>query len=311
LSTSPCISQKTLPYAQAKLFLCGWSKSPMKGSISSGRRKPKPFTFPAVQFRLSIFRTKPQILPYYGKRNWKQHIDWGDVPAILVILMFLKLQPMPLLKRSSPFDHADWLFELKYDGFRALAVIEHGRAQLLSRNGHPFASFSALAESISDSLPNARAIIDGEICCLDRRGRPQFKNLLFRRGNPCFFAFDLLTSDGKDLRTERLLDRKQELRRLLAKTSPPFPLRYTEHVEGSGTALFQRVCELDLEGIVAKQKFGPYVTEREHSTWFKILNRRYSQKQGREELFERERHSEPVPGWHSCVFACAGLEEAS
>ena len=53
-------------------------------------------------------------------------------------------------------------FELKYDGFRALAVIEDGRAQLLSRNGHPFASFSALAESISDSLPNARAVIDGE-----------------------------------------------------------------------------------------------------------------------------------------------------
>ena len=55
-------------------------------------------------------------------------------------------------------------------------------------------------------------------------------------------------------------------------------------------ALFERVCELDLEGIVAKQKFGPYVTEREQSTWFKILNREYSQKDGREELFERERH---------------------
>jgi len=122
---------------------------------------------------------------------------------------------------------------------------------------------------------------------------------MFHRGNPpCFFAFDLLTCNGKDLRTERLLDRKQELRRLLAKTSPPFPLRYAEHVERSGTALFERVCELDLEGIVAKQKSGPYVTEREHSTWFKILNREYTQKDGREELFERERHSELAPGWH-------------
>src|SRR6059058_2089302 len=92
--------------------------------------------------------------------------------------------------------------------------------------------FLRLAESISDSLPNVRAVIDGEICSLDRRGRPQFKNLMFHRGNPpCFFAFDLLTCDGKNLRTERLMDRKQELRRLLAKTSPPFPLRYTEHVE--------------------------------------------------------------------------------
>src|SRR5438477_4948801 len=176
-----------------------------------------------------------------------------------------QFQPMPLQKRRFPFDDPNCIFELKYDGFRALAVIEHGRAQLLSRNGHPFASFSALAESISDSLPNVRAVIDGEICSLDRRGRPQFKNSMFRRGNPpCFFAFDLLTCEGKDLRTERLLDRKQELRRLLAKTSPPFPLPYAEHVDGSGTALFQRVCELDLEGIVAEQKFSPYVTEREH-----------------------------------------------
>ena len=167
---------------------------------------------------------------------------------------------MPLLKRADPFDDPDWIYELKMDGFRALAVVEHGRAQLLSRNGHPFASFSALAESISDSLPNVRAVIDGEICSLDRRGRPQFKNLLFHRGNPpCFFAFDLLTY-GKDLRTERL-DRKQELRRLLAR-SPDAPLKYTEYIDGCGVALFQRVCELDLEGIVAKQKFAPYVTER-------------------------------------------------
>src|SRR5438132_9866291 len=195
--------------------------------------------------------------------------------------MSLHFQPMPLLKRATPFDDPDWIYELKMDGFRALAVIEHGHAQLLSRNGHPFASFSGLAESISDSLPNVRAVSDGEICSLDRRGRPQFKNLLFHRGNPpCFFAFDLLTYNGKDLRTERLLDRKQELRRLLA-PSPDAPLKYTEYIDGCGTALFQRVCELDLEGIVAKQKFGPYVTEREQSTWFKILNREYSQKDGK------------------------------
>src|SRR5881409_4095365 len=159
--------------------------------------------------------------------------------------MRLQFQPMPLLKRAAPFDVPAWIFALKYDGFRALAIIEHGRAQLLSRNGHPFASFSTLAESISDSLPNVRAVIDGEICSLDRRGKPQFKNLMFHRGNPpCFFAFDLLTCDGKDLRTERLLDRKQELRRLLAKISPPYPLPYAEHVDGSGTALYRCRAEI-------------------------------------------------------------------
>src|SRR5436309_14175406 len=142
----------------------------------------------------------------------------------------------------------------------------------------------------------------------DKSGRPQFKNLMFHRGNPpCFFAFDLLTCNGKDLRTERLLDRKQELRRLLARACAP--LKYTEYIDGHGMALFQRVCELDLEGIVAKQKSAPYVTERDQSTWYKILNRGYSQKDGREELFERERHSEPVAGWHVCALVCEALNE--
>ena len=71
-------------------------------------------------------------------------------------------QPMPLMKRASPFNDPEWIFELKYDGFRALAVIEHGRARLLSRNGHPFASFSALAKSISNCLPNVTVVIDGD-----------------------------------------------------------------------------------------------------------------------------------------------------
>src|SRR2546426_7762797 len=89
--------------------------------------------------------------------------------------------------------------------------------------------FLRLAESISDLLPNVRAVIDGEICSLDRRGKPLFKNLMFHRGNPpCFFAFDLLICDGEDLRTERLLDQKQELRRLLARSPMTSPLKYTE-----------------------------------------------------------------------------------
>jgi len=86
-------------------------------------------------------------------------------------------------------------------------------------------------------------------------------------------------------------------------------LKYVDHVDGTGIALFQRVCKLVSEGIVAKRKSGAYTTDREHSIWFKIRNREYSQMAGREDLFERERHQEPVPGWHSCELACAELEE--
>jgi bifunctional non-homologous end joining protein LigD len=216
---------------------------------------------------------------------------------------------MPLQRRREAFDHPDWLFELKYDGFRALAVIQAGRTQLVSRNGHPFMSFAHLGDSIAADLNlKGKTVIDGEIVCVDRRGRPQFKDLLFHRGTPCFFAFDLLMLSEKDCRTQRLIDRKQELRRLFASVPADSLFKYADHIDTEGTILFQRTCKLDLEGIVAKHKFSPYVSDRESSTWFKILNRGYSQKQGREVLFERDRHKEPVPGWHSCVIACTESE---
>jgi bifunctional non-homologous end joining protein LigD len=207
---------------------------------------------------------------------------------------------MPLGRKSEPFDHSEWIYELKYDGFRALAAVEYGRCTLLSRNGHPFTSFSELASRIGYALMPRSVVLDGEIVCLDQDGRCQFNDLLFRRGEPCFVAFDLLQKDGNDLRTEPLLDRKHELR--LAVRGLP-PIIYADHVEQCGTALFNKACELDLEGIVAKDGRAPYDPQR--STWFKIRNRNYSQLAGREELFERERHAVPVPGWHTCALATA------
>src|SRR5712692_9728045 len=142
---------------------------------------------------------------------------------------------------------------------------------------------SALSRSCAKglTLPIAgKTVLDGEIVCLDKRGRPQFRDLLFHRGDPCFYAFDLLICDGRDLRSEKLTDRKHELRRLLTGLPATSRLQYADHVEQYGTALFQRVCEMDLEGIVAKHSFGPYTTERERSTWFKSRNGSYSQMQG-------------------------------
>ena len=96
---------------------------------------------------------------------------------------------MPLQHRREPFDHADFVFELKYDGFRALAVIQPGRAQLTSRNGNPFGSFVDLCKAITSDLEvENKTVLDGEIVCVDRRGRPRFKDLLFHRGTPCSFV---------------------------------------------------------------------------------------------------------------------------
>src|SRR5512143_4360852 len=99
---------------------------------------------------------------------------------------------MPLVRQPKPFSHPDWLFEIKHDGFRALAYIEHGTARLLSRNGNRFKSFAVLCDSVATDLRLRNAVIDGEIVCLDKQGRTQFNQLLYRRGDPRFYAFDLL-----------------------------------------------------------------------------------------------------------------------
>jgi bifunctional non-homologous end joining protein LigD len=178
---------------------------------------------------------------------------------------------------------------------------------LISRDRHPFNSFTSLRKELQ--LHSAgKTVLDGETVCLDKRGRPQFRDLLFHRAEPCFYAFDLLMWDGRDLRAEKLTDRKHELRRLLTGLPRTSRLQYTDHVERYGTTLFQHACRMDLEGIVAKHCFGPYTTERERTTWFKIRNPKYSQTVGRKELFEHERHKEPAPGWRCCELACAELE---
>jgi ATP-dependent DNA ligase len=116
--------------------------------------------------------------------------------------------------------------------------------------------------------------------------------------------------DGKDCRWENLLDRKLELRRVLNGCGSDARIQYVDYVDSEGIPLFEQICRLDLEGIVAKQKHAPYVTDREQSPWYKIRNPRYSQWAGREELFDRERSREPVAEWHSCVIACAELDKA-
>ncbi len=103
----------------------------------------------------------------------------------------MAFQPMPLLRGALPFDHPEWIFELKYDGFRSLAVIQNGRTQLISRNGNPFNFFAEPGKGLT--LPLAgKTVFGGEIVCLHKRGRPQFRDLLVHRGEPCFFATDLL-----------------------------------------------------------------------------------------------------------------------
>jgi bifunctional non-homologous end joining protein LigD len=176
---------------------------------------------------------------------------------------------------------------LKIDGFRALARISNGQSELVSRNGKTFRGFAELATWIAKHLRVEGAVLDGEICCLDEDGRPSFRDLLFRQRHAIFIAFDLLYLNGKDLRTLPLLERKAMLKKVIRrKRSRMF---YLDHVESDGCLLFEQVLKMDLEGIVCKRKDSPYkVTEKPSRYWIKVKNTRYSQLEGREELFERE-----------------------
>src|SRR5215470_1170361 len=139
---------------------------------------------------------------------------------------------MRLSRRPEPFDSEEFLYELKIDGFRALAYIENRQCDLVSRNGDTFRNFKHLAGWSGENLRVESAVLDGEIACLDDLGRSVFNDLLFRRRECVFFAFDLLFLNGKDLRELTLIGRKAQLKRLLRRKRSP--LLYVDHIEADG-----------------------------------------------------------------------------
>src|SRR5215472_10940204 len=194
--------------------------------------------------------------------------------------------PMSLAVLNEPFDHDDFIFELKYDGFRALADVGSGRCRLISRNHHEFTTFPDLCEAIGQSLPG-QAVLDGEIVYLGKDGCPRFYDLMRRRVPQCFYAFDLLWRDGRDLWELPLINRKRMLKKIVKS-----PVLFVDHLAGHGVDLFQAVCQRDLEGIVAKAAQGLYQPEK--TTWVKIKNPNYSQAAGRRDFFNARVRRKPA-----------------
>ncbi len=193
------------------------------------------------------------------------------------------MQPIIPIRRKEPFDGDGWLFELKLDGFRGLANTVNGRmlskkgCRLLSKNGCRLRRF----EPLLDALPPG-FVFDGEIVALDEDGRPAFNDLLFGRREPSYVAFDVLFVDGEDVRALPLKERKA----LLEKVVRRHRMQRSEPVLGDGKAAFRAACGLDLEGIVAKRLGDAYSPA---TRWWKIVNKNYSQKLRRAELFDRRR----------------------
>ena len=184
---------------------------------------------------------------------------------------------------AEPFDHPDWLYELKHDGFRAFAHVDGSTCRLVSRNGHVFGQWPDLGAEIAQALHARRAVLDGEVVCLRSDGNSDFNALLFRGGLPHFYAFDALSLGSRDLRSRPLVERKRRLRDVMPHASTR--LRYVDDVRARGSELFRAVCAADAEGVVGKWVSGTYHTDGTTTSWVKVKNRGYSQMEGRHELF--------------------------
>jgi bifunctional non-homologous end joining protein LigD len=162
---------------------------------------------------------------------------------MLKLFVLARIHPMRLTRVQEPFDDPDYIFELKHDGFRAIAYIEDGKCKLDSRNAKHF-KFLSLSQSLAE-IDVDDAILDGEVICLDSKGVSRFDHLTNRRYEPVFYSFDLLWLDGKDLRKLPLLERKERLEKLLKKTKCK-EILYAHHIVANGVSFFEEICARDL-----------------------------------------------------------------
>lgn len=181
------------------------------------------------------------------------------------------ISPMLAQTAKEPFDDPDWVFETKWDGYRAIAEVHKGSVRLYSRNHQNFTTtYPDIVEAIAKITHDV--VLDGEIVALDTQGRAQFqllqeslKNLTIQQ---IYYVFDLLYLDGYDLRTRPLTERKELLQKLLPEGKH---LKYSDHIVTYGKKLFALAKKKQIEGIMAKKKESPYLQTRSNN-WLKIKN---------------------------------------
>jgi bifunctional non-homologous end joining protein LigD len=130
-----------------------------------------------------------------------------------------KIGPIIPGRRRDLFESAEWIYELKHDGFRVLAYLNGGRCRLVSRRGTEMKRFTDLSACIAKELKFTDAVLDGEVCALDGDGRPAFYDLMKRNCKAVYYAFDIIWLNGRDLRNLSLLERKKILRSVIPRKS--------------------------------------------------------------------------------------------
>jgi bifunctional non-homologous end joining protein LigD len=193
--------------------------------------------------------------------------------------MPVAIHPMLATSVEKPFDDREWLFEIKWDGYRAVSFIQEGKVRLVSRNQNDLTGEFPELHELSKSIKAKNAVLDGEIVALDEQGRASFSLMQQRTGirkggrrtgarrdlQVVYYIFDLIYLDGYDLRRVALEQRKQVLAQIIA---PNELVRYSDHFP-QGLALFEVAKQKGLEGILAKKRASHY-EERRSREWLKI-----------------------------------------
>jgi bifunctional non-homologous end joining protein LigD len=192
------------------------------------------------------------------------------------------IRPMLATLVDEPFDNNEWLFEVKWDGYRAIAFIEDGNVRLVSRNQNDLTQAYPELATLPDHVKVRTAVLDGEIVALDEQGRSSFslmqqrtvlttegarKIRIARKDVPiAYYAFDLLYLDGYSLMRVDLEERKQLLENILAQSET---VRFSEHFVAEGKKLYAAAKDQALEGIVGKRRRSCYIQKRSRE-WLKM-----------------------------------------
>ncbi len=183
------------------------------------------------------------------------------------------IEPMKPRLVDEPPTAGDWLYELKFDGIRAIAIKDGNKVKLISRNGNDLRGrFPEIAEAVK-GLPVDECVIDGEVVALDEKGRSSFQLLQAlemegRRAPVRFYVFDLLQFDGKSLLQLPLVQRKELLQKICEGVGDP--IRFSGELGGDAKSLLAEVKRRGLEGIVGKQRNSVYEPGRRSGAWIKI-----------------------------------------
>jgi bifunctional non-homologous end joining protein LigD len=182
------------------------------------------------------------------------------------------IHPMLATASKIAFDDNDWLYEIKWDGYRAIATLKNGELDFYSRNGIDFkARFPSIAQALLKIKHDV--VLDGEIVLLNEKDLPDFQKLQHYENHLnyplVYYVFDMLSLDGKDTKQLPLTDRKKLVKKLLGKNET---VQYCDHIENTGIAFLDKAKEQGLEGIIAKKKDSTYNPGIRSKEWLKLKN---------------------------------------